>query len=142
VIPISSLTSIGHSGCPLLRNNKNGGFEAIAIHAGGGGTVDRRWNEAAPLGHKGNDVAAFREALRILEHGIDAGVTPGSLVEDLEENIPGLRKIKVPLQLARRGVGTLVPSHWPPSGEVTSQPTFGLSWEHHTAQPTIRLVHY
>ena len=59
--------------------------------------MDKGWNEAAPLGHNANDIKAFAEALRIMEHGINARQNPGSQIEEVKDNIPGLKKVTMPL---------------------------------------------
>ena len=59
--------------------------------------MDKSWNEAAPLGHNGNDIKAFAEALRITENGDNARQNPGSLIEEVQDKIPGLKKITIPL---------------------------------------------
>lgn len=54
-------------------------------------------NEAAPLGHNGNDIKAFVEALRIGEDGDNARNNPDSQIEEVQDKIPGLKKVTIPL---------------------------------------------
>ena len=60
--------------------------------------MGKGWNEAAPLGHNANDIKAFVEALRIMEVGKNARHNPGSRIEEVQDKIPGLKKITIPLQ--------------------------------------------
>lgn len=59
--------------------------------------MGKGWNEAAPLGHNANDIEAFAEALKIVEDGDNARHKPGSRVEDVQDKIPGLKKVTIPL---------------------------------------------
>ena len=59
--------------------------------------MGKGWNEAAPLGHNANDIKAFAEALRIMEDGDNARQNQGSQVEEVQDKIPGLKKITIPL---------------------------------------------
>ena len=59
--------------------------------------MGKGWNEAAPLGHNGNHIAAFAEALRMTEDGHDARHDPGSRIEEVQAKIPGLKKVTIPL---------------------------------------------
>ena len=81
-----------------MKVGKDGVFEAIAVHAGAGGDTKKIWNEAAPLGHNGNDIEAFADALGIMEDGDNARHNPGSQIEEIQDRIPGLKKITIPLQ--------------------------------------------
>ena len=59
--------------------------------------MDKHWNEAAPLGHSGNHIEAFIEALRITKDGDNARHHPGSRIVDIQDEIPGLKKVTIPL---------------------------------------------
>ena len=59
--------------------------------------MDKRWNEAAPLGHNGNDIKAFADALRIMEDGDNARHNLGPRIEEVQDMIPGLKKVTIPL---------------------------------------------
>ena len=59
--------------------------------------MGKGWNEAAPLGHNGNDIKAFAKALRIVEDGDNARHDPSSRIEEVQDKIPGLKKVTIPL---------------------------------------------
>lgn len=59
--------------------------------------MGKGWNEAAPFGHNGNHIEAFTKALRMMENGNNARQNPGSRIEEVQDKIPGLRKVTIPL---------------------------------------------
>ncbi len=78
------LTNLGNSGSPILEVQPDGTFVSIGVHCRSASSI----NEDVVLGHSGNSINAFENAIKLAEN--NAGVlTTG--------NVAMLRKVEVPL---------------------------------------------